>query len=91
MASTVASGFSNATSTSQNTIVRNRAFANQESMMTNMKKPGRPPLYFVNSSNGLVASDPNTLRDMGTVRNCVYQLDDVTENVARNVTWRDIL
>ena len=59
--------------------------------MSNMRKPGRAPLYFVNSSNGIVPSDPNTLRDMGRVRNCVYQLDDATEEIARNVHWRDIL
>ena len=51
------------------------------------------PLFFVNSSNGLVASDPNTLRDMGRVRNCVYKLDgDATDQaVDRNVKWSDLI
>ena len=72
-------------------MLRNRAFANQESMITDNPKK---PLYFVNTSNGHVASDPNTLRDMGRVRNCVYQFDtDATDQIVpdRNVKWKDLI
>ena len=89
MASSIGSNFSTASANKE--IIRQRAFANQHSMQTNLKKPGRAPLYFVNSSNGLVPSDPNTLRDMGQVRNCVYSLEDATDNVARTVTWAELL
>ena len=72
-------------------MLRNRAFANQESMITDNPKK---PLYFVNTSNGHVASDPNTLRDMGRVRNCVYQMNtDATDQIVpdRNVKWKDLI
>jgi len=45
----------------------------------------------MNSSNGLIASNPNSIRDMGRVRNCLYTLDDQTDQFARNVTWKDLL
>ena len=49
------------------------------------------PLYFLNSSNGLNPSDPNSIRDMGKARNCVYTIDDETDQFARNVTWKDLI
>jgi len=51
----------------------------------------KPPLYFMNSSNGLIASNPNSIRDMGKARNCIYTLDDETDQFARNVTWKDLI
>ena len=53
---------------------------------------GHKPLYFVNTSSGVQASDPNSMRDMGRARNAVYDFDDpTTEQVARTVTWHDIV
>jgi len=45
----------------------------------------------MNSSNGLIASNPNSIRDMGKARNCIYTLDDETDQFARNVTWKDLI
>ena len=74
-------------------ILRNRFCANQESMQGSMARPaGRLPLYYVTTSSGIQASDPNTMRDMGKPRNAVYEMDDeLTEKIARSVTWRQIL
>ena len=92
MKDTIASGFSLSTDLSSNDIIRNRVLsANQENSLANNKKPGRVPLYFVNTSNALRTSDPNTIRDMGGVRNCEYRFNDVTSNTARNVTWRELI
>ena len=94
MASTLASGNSLDSARSKdsaNDILRNRAFANQESVTSNN---GSRPLYYVNSSNGLIPSNPNTLVDMGGPRNCVYQIVDGDEQVNQNhhnVKWRNIL
>ena len=94
MASTFASGFgsqysaglSNSASTD---ILRNRAFANHTTVTSVTKK--RPkPLYFFNSSNGLRACDPNTLRDMGATRNAEYHINDQMDGI-KNVTWRDLM
>ena len=80
MASSIASGqdsYQQSSKGAGETMIRNRAFANQESLFTDNAKL---PLYFVNTSCGLVASNPNTMRDMGRVRNCVYKLDgDATD------------
>ena len=80
MSASLASGntlVSSATSKdSANDILRTRTFANQESVTSTN---GKRPLYFVNSSNGLIPSNPNTLRDMGGPRNCVYNLTDGQE------------
>mmetsp|Transcript_30875 Transcript_30875/g.40993 ORF Transcript_30875/g.40993 Transcript_30875/m.40993 type:complete len:80 (+) Transcript_30875:149-388(+) len=76
MASSFASGFTTATESSNGTIMRNRAFNNQESMHGSSQKPGRLPMYYLNTSSGVQASDPNSMRDMGGVRNVIYQLDD---------------
>ena len=57
-------------------ILRNTTFANQMSV-TDLKK--RKPLYFLNTSNTFNASNPNTLRDMGPIRNCEYIIGDVTD------------
>jgi len=89
LASSIASGFSGTSSASALSncdILRNRAFANQTSV-TNLKN-GKPN-YFLSTSNGLVASNPNTLRDMGATRNCEYQLDNEAD-LARTVSWREI-
>lgn len=49
----------------------------------------KKPFYFINTSNALVPSNPNTIRDMGEPRNCTYlQLD--TMDSAKDVTWRAI-
>ena len=69
-------------------ILRNRAFANHATM-TNGTKHGPKPLYYLNSSNGLQASNPNTLRDMGASRNAEYYFAD-TMDQARNVSWKDL-
>lgn len=47
-------------------------------------------MYYFNSSNGLIASNPNTLRDQGAARNCEYRYDDGQE-VPRNITWRELI
>jgi len=89
MESTIASGFSAGSARSSNTnndITRQRSFANQMTV-TNLK--GHKPNYFVNTSNGLQASNPNTIRDMGATRNCEYRLSEPLD-AARNVTWRDL-
>ena len=63
-----------------NDVLRNRAFANQESVVS---KSDRQPLYFLKSSNCLNPSNPNSIIDMGASRNCVYQVttdeDDLNE------------
>jgi len=60
--------------------------------MSNFTERGKKPLYFINTGTGTVASNPNTMRDKGTVRNCEYEFrDNVTGNIARNITWREIL
>ena len=91
MKDTIASGFSLSTDLSNTNIIRNRVLANQEYSLVNSKKPGRAPLYFVNTSNATRASDPNSIRDMGVIRNCEFKFDDVTSNTARNVTWRELM
>lgn len=48
-------------------------------------------LFYINTSNGFIPSNPNSLRDMGGLRNCIYKLEDLTDNMARNVTWKDLL
>ena len=58
--------------------------------MTNLNRDGKPPLYFFGTSNATNASDPSSLRDMGAVRNCQYQFDDMTDELARNVTWKEL-
>ena len=63
--------------------MRNRIFANQDSvnkpLLGGKTTGGGRPLYFVNSSVGLVPSNPNTLRDMGGTRNCEYHFEDKME------------
>ena len=60
--------------------------------MSNFTEGGRKPLYFINTGTGTVASNPNTMRNKGTVRNCTYEFNDkVTDNVARNITWKELL
>ena len=95
MASSLASGNTlDSTSSkvdSANDVLRNRAFANQESVISNN---GKRPLYFVNSSNGMIPSNPNTLMDMGGPRNCVYHVTDEDEQVNeahQNVKWRNLI
>ena len=76
MASSLASGNtldSMRSKDSANDVLRNRAFANQESVVS---KNDKRPLYFVNSSNCLNPSNPNSIIDMGATRNCVYQVID---------------
>ena len=52
-----------------------------------MKKPD----YFVATSTGAIASNPNSLRDMGGTRNVPYQYADVTnDGHAQQVTWKDL-
>ena len=80
------SGLSNSAS---NDILRNRAFANHTTV-TSVTKNRPKPLYYFNSSNGLRACDPNTLRDMGATRNAEYHIDDQMDQV-RNVTWKDLM
>ena len=46
-----------------------KLFANQNALMSNLNRDGRPPLYFFSTSNATNPSDPNSLKDMGTVRN----------------------
>ena len=89
MASSYASGFTSASATSlaNSDIVRNRSFANQ---MTVTKGKQQRPNYFLNTSNGIQASNPNTLRDMGGVRNCEYHVDDEIDDIQK-VTWRDLV
>ena len=92
MKDTIASGFSLSTDLSSNDIIRNRVLsANQENSLVNTKKPGRVPLYFVNTSNALRTSDPNSIRDMGGIRNCEYRFNDVTASTARNITWKELI
>ena len=89
LADSFASGFSHVSKgskASNSDILRNRTFANQMTV-TNLNRS--KPLYFLNTSNGLVPSNPNTLRDMGGVRNCEYHLDQEAE-LARNITWKEI-
>lgn len=69
MANTIASGFSNVSSATTNDIMRNKMGANPVSMMSNYTQDGRPPLYFMSTSNATNTGDPNTLRDTGKVRN----------------------
>ena len=95
MASSLASGntldSTRSKADSANDVLRNRAFANQESVISNN---GKRPLYFVNSSNGMIPSNPNTLMDMGGTRNCVYQVTDEDEQVNeahQNVKWRNLI
>ena len=90
MANTLASGFSNQTNTTNNDIVRSKVTANQQSTISNYTREGRPPLYFFSTSNATNTCDPNTLRDTGKVRNVQYQFDDVTDQMARNVTWKQL-
>ena len=93
MASTFASGFNSQHSAlsnnSKSDILRNRAFANHTTV-TSVTKQRPKPLYYFNSSNGLQASDPNTLRDMGATRNAEYYIADAMDQ-ARNVTWKDLV
>ena len=92
MAISIASGFTSATGSSGFDIIRNRTCANQESMQQNTRKPGRLPMYFVNTSSAFQPSNPNSMRDMGATRNVVYQLDDPeTDNIARTVKWRELI
>lgn len=78
MASSLASGNTldsvRSKDSSATNVLRNRAFANQESVTNNKR-----PLYFVNSSNCLNPSNPNSIIDMGATRNCVYQVTDGDE------------
>ena len=67
-----------------------KLFANQHSMMSNLNRDGKPPLYFFGTSNASNPSDPNSLKDMGGVRNCQYHFDDVTDELARDVTWKEL-
>ena len=67
-----------------------KLFANQNSMMSNLNRDGRPPLYFFATSNATNPSDPNSLKDMGTVRNCQYHFDDLTDDLARDITWKEL-
>ena len=67
-----------------------KLFANQNSMMSSINRDGRPPLYFFGTSTATNASDPNSLKDMGKVRNCTYHFDDVTDELARDITWKEL-
>ena len=68
-------------------IVRERHFSNH----SNRKDPyGKKPMYFVNTSNGKIASNPNSLKDLGGVRNCEYTYEDPTDDVKR-ATWAELL
>lgn len=58
--------------------MRNRAFANQATV-TSVTKNKPKALYYFNSSNGLQASNPNTLRDMGAARNAEYYITDAMD------------
>ena len=89
MASSYASGFSSASAASlaNSDIMRNRSFANQMTV-TNAKQ--QRPNYFLNTSNGIQASNPNTLRDMGGLRNCEYHVADNIDEIQK-VTWRDLV
>lgn len=46
--------------------------------------------FFVNTSNGSQACDPNTLFNKGRVRNCEYKYSDKTMDV-QGTTWKDLL
>ena len=91
VANTITSGFSAATSSCG--IIRNRVVANQEAVANQTPSSKlKKALFFINTSNGNVPSNPNSLMDMGNVRNCEYKLNDLTEGIAdRNVKWRDLL
>ena len=91
MANSFASGFSKASAQSQRSdILRNSAFANHATVTNGGTR--KRPMYFVRDSTGFVASNPNSLRDMGPARNCEYRLDDDMHELGSNsqVTWRDI-
>jgi len=90
MANTLSSGFSAISDNTKNDIMRSKIFANQHSMLSNYNRDGRPPLYFFGTSNASNMSDPSSLRDMGTVRNCQYHFNDVTDQLARDVTWKEL-
>ena len=51
---------------------------------------GVRPHYFLSNASHTNLSDPNSLRDMGKVRNCVYSFDDDIERIARNMTWEEV-
>ena len=57
-----------------------------------MKNPYlKKPDYFVATSTGHIASNPNSLRDMGGTRNVPYTYADVTDDGhAVQVTWKDL-
>ena len=70
-------------------IMRNRAFANHHTM-TDQKN--RRLAYYINTSSGNVASNPNTLRDQGKTRNAEYHIgDDMDAHQAKNMTWKELL
>ena len=63
-----------------------------QTMMSNFKEGGKKPLYFINTGTATVASNPCSMRDKGKVRNCEYEFrDKTTGDIARNITWRELL
>ena len=76
LANSIASGFSSSSANTNNDIQRMKLFANQNACMSNLNRDGRPPLYFFSTSNATNPSDPNSLKDMGTVRNAQYYFYD---------------
>ena len=88
MANSFASGFTvDSAASGQSEILRNSAFANHATVTSNLG--GQKPFYYVSSSTGVVPSNPNSLRDMGPLRNCQYRMSDDL-NVDPRVTWKDI-
>ena len=85
-----ASGFSGHSTKSRKSnidIMRQRSFTNQAAVT---KGKLNKPFYFMSTSNGLMASNPNTIRDMGKPRNCQYMFLDTMDSV-NDLKWRDIV
>ena len=65
---------------------------NHQTVMSNFTERGKKPLYFINTGTATVASNPCSMRDKGKVRNCEYEFrDKTTGDIARNITWRELL
>ena len=79
---------SNGTKTSHG-IVRSKSYFNH---VNSVKNPyNKKPDYFVATSTGAVASNPNSLRDMGGPRNVPFYYADITDGgQAQQVTWKDL-
>ena len=70
-------------------IIRNKSYFNHVNPVKNTY--AKKPDYFVATSTGAIASNPNSLRDMGGPRNVPYRYADVTDDgQAGQVTWKDL-